>query len=407
MLETGTVLIRGAKQLVTLRGPQRPRRGVELQQLHTISDGALLIRNGLCEEVGPSRRVENLAAARRARVIHANGMAIIPGFVDCHARLMAASPHPGDSAKIARELLSVTWKRHAARTRTLIEAMIRHGTIAAQLFTTGSHDQRVESKVLRVFQALQDAPLSLSEVLLVELRSSVSPAAVESILRWYSKGREAPAVAFTWDADDLAPEQLLRQLRLASAAGALIHLHAHGTTADTAIRIAAEVPVVEISHLEEASAALADNLAGTGAIATLTPSSHFHHDGPPAPARAFIQAGVPVALASHYRSGFGGSLNMQTAIALAVTVLGMSPEESLTAAIFNAACAAGCAATNGSLEIGKAADLVILKVSDYRDVPQNLGMNHVHTAIRRGEIVYQEGAVSHGGTTADGARYQA
>jgi len=114
-----------------------------------------------------------------------------------------------------------------------------------------------------------------------------------------------------------------------------------------------------------------------------------------------------VALASHYRSGFGGSLNMQTAIALAVAVLGMSPEESLTAAIFNAACAAGCAATNGSLEIGKAADLLILKVSDYRDIPQNLGMNHVHTAIRRGEIVYQEGVVSHSGTTVDGAHYQA
>ena len=403
MIETNTLLVRGAKQLVTLRGPTRPRRGVELQQLQTISDGALLIRNGICEEVGPSRRVENLAAARRARVIHANGMAIIPGFVDCHAHLMSATPHLGDTGKIARELLSVTWKRHAARTRTLIEAMIRHGTTAAQVFTTGGHDHRVESKVLRVIQALQDLPLSLSEALLVDLGPSLSRFALASLLEWYSKGRSAPAVAFSWMPDELAREELLYQLRLASRTGMPVRLHAHGGTADTAIRIAAEIPVAEISHLEGASAALASTLAGTGAIATLAPGFYLHDNASPAPARTFIQAGVPVALASHYTSGTAGSLSMQTAIALAVAVLRMSPEESLTAAIFNAACAAGCAATHGSLEIGKTADLLILNVPDYRELAHHFGTNQVHTTIRRGEIVYREGAVSHEDGTASEA----
>jgi imidazolonepropionase len=397
MLEKGTVLIRGAKQLVTLRGPQRPRRGAELQQLHTISDGALLILNGVCAQVGPSRRVENLAAARGAQVIEATGRVVIPGFVDCHAHLMPATPHAG-GREIARELHSVTWKRHAAQVRTLIEAMIRHGTTAAQLLTTGSHDPKVESKVLRVYHALQDEPLSLSAALLVELRSSVSPETLESVLRWYARGREAPAIAFTWNPEELAPEELLSQLRLASGTGISLRLHAHGATADTAIRAAAEVAVVAISHLEEASAALAGNLAASGAIATLTPSSYFHDKAHPAPARAFIQAGVPVALASGYSSGAGGSLNMQTAMAMASMVLGMSPEEALTAATFNGACAAGCAATIGSLEIGKSADLLILNVSDYRELSRQCGINHVHTTIRRGEIVYREGAISHDST---------
>jgi imidazolonepropionase len=393
MFETGTVLIRGAKQLVTLRGPQRPRRGVELQQLHTISDGALLIRNGVCAEVGPSRRVENLAAARTASAINATGRVVIPGFVDCQAHLMTAAPRPG-GGEFARELLSVTWKRHAARTRTLIEAMIRHGTTAAQLLTTGSHDPKVESKVLRVFQAMRGEPLSLSEALLVELRSSVSPEALEFLLRWYARGRDAPAVAFTWQPEELSPEELLRQLHLASGVGVSLHLHAHGGAAETAIRAAAEVAVVEISDLEEASAELADNLAATGAIATLTPCSYLHDKARPAPARAFIEAGVPVALASGYSPGAGGSLNMQTAMAMAGTLLGMSPEESLTAATFNSACAAGCAGTNGSLEIGKSADLLILNVSDYRELSRQWGINQVHTTIRRGEIVYQEGVIS-------------
>lgn len=59
-------MIRSARQLVTLRGPQGPRRGLAMGELAIISDGALLLRDGLIQEVGPTRRVENLAAARGA-----------------------------------------------------------------------------------------------------------------------------------------------------------------------------------------------------------------------------------------------------------------------------------------------------------------------------------------------------
>jgi imidazolonepropionase len=367
-----------------------------LQQVQSISDGALLIRSGVCAEVGPSRRVENLAAARRANAIVATGRVVIPGFVDCHVHPFSAAPWSGDADGTARELLSVTWKRHAARVRTLMHAMVRHGTTAAQLLTTGSRDPRVESKVLRVLQALRDEPLSLSEELLLELDPSISPAALESVLRRYLVGREAPAVGLTWNPEELAPEELVRQLRVASAMGVSLHLHAHGAAAETAIRAAAEIPVAEIAHLEEASATMAGALAATGAIATLTPGSYFSDKAPPAPARAFIEAGVPVALASGYRPGTGSSLNMQTAMAMAGLVLGMSPEEALTAATFNAACAAGCAATSGSLEIGKSADLLILNISDYRELSQHLGINQVHCTVRRGEVIYREGTVSSG-----------
>ncbi len=99
--------------------------------------------------------------------------------------------------------------------------------------------------------------------------------------------------------------------------------------------------------------------------------------------------------------GSRGSLNMQTAMAMAGEVLDMSPEEALTAATFNGACAAGCAATNGSLEIGKLADLLILNVSDYRELSQHLGINQVHTGLRRGEIVYQEGVIARGSTVTE------
>src|SRR5262252_6007438 len=96
-LQTGPILIRGARQLLTLRGPKGPRRGSDLNELGIISDGALLIRDGLIEEVGPTRRVENLAAARGAVEVSALTRVVMPGFVDSHTHLVFP-PHGTDGA---------------------------------------------------------------------------------------------------------------------------------------------------------------------------------------------------------------------------------------------------------------------------------------------------------------------
>src|SRR4051794_6858713 len=87
-----TVLIRGARQLLTLHGPTGPRRGESMRQLGMIEDGALLISDGIITNVGPTRRIENLAEARSAEEISASGRVVMPGFVDSHTRLIAAPP---------------------------------------------------------------------------------------------------------------------------------------------------------------------------------------------------------------------------------------------------------------------------------------------------------------------------
>src|SRR5579871_4167573 len=89
---TGTILIRGARQLLTLRGPQAARRGADLNELGIIPDGALLIRDGCLQEVGTTRRVENLAEARDAFEINAAGRVVMPGFVDSHTHLVFPPP---------------------------------------------------------------------------------------------------------------------------------------------------------------------------------------------------------------------------------------------------------------------------------------------------------------------------
>ena len=100
-------LIRGARQLLTLRGPSGPRRGADLRKLGIIQDGAVLIADGLIVEVGPSRRVENLALARGAEEIDASGCVVMPGFVDSHVHVVRGTPSGAiatraESARTAR-----------------------------------------------------------------------------------------------------------------------------------------------------------------------------------------------------------------------------------------------------------------------------------------------------------------
>src|SRR4051794_25509658 len=99
-----TVLIRGARQLLTLHGPSGPRRGDAMRHLGVIEDGALLITNGTITNVGPTRRIENLARARTAEEINAAGRVVMPGFVDCHTHLIAAPPrvaeHPAGTQSV-------------------------------------------------------------------------------------------------------------------------------------------------------------------------------------------------------------------------------------------------------------------------------------------------------------------
>ena len=83
------ILIRGARQLLTLRGVPAPRRVNAMSDLAVVPDGAVLIEDERIVTVGPGRRIENLAEARGAEVIDADGCVVMPGFIDPHTMLVS------------------------------------------------------------------------------------------------------------------------------------------------------------------------------------------------------------------------------------------------------------------------------------------------------------------------------
>ncbi len=124
------------------------------------------------------------------------------------------------------------------------------------------------------------------------------------------------------------------------------------------------------------------------------PCASFYTAAGNAPARALVDAGVPIALGSDFHPTFSPTLNMQTVVALACLRMGLTPAEAITAATINGAHALDCAGRTGSLEPGKSADVAILNVSHPRDLASSLlETNLVHTTMKGGAVIYREGEV--------------
>src|SRR5277367_1568419 len=82
------ILVRNARQLLTLRGPPGPRRGADLRDLGIIKQGAVLIVDDKIRHVGLTSRLANLKEADGATEINASGCVVLPGFVDSHTHLV-------------------------------------------------------------------------------------------------------------------------------------------------------------------------------------------------------------------------------------------------------------------------------------------------------------------------------
>lgn len=330
------VLVRGARQLITLRGPSGPRRGAECQNLGIIADGSVLIRDGRIVSVGPSRRIENLAEARSADVIEAHGMLVMPAFIDAGVRL-------GEDGAITRRYLQLA-------------AM--HGTAA-----TGC---RGEYSILRSIEPATGVP----RVVPVLECGSADEAVV-------ARARKRELVSFLRTDVNAFDGDGRRMLR---ALGVPLRLYSnHGTHGDwIGLAMTIGAPVLEIS--DDVRGAHRDLLADSEIIAVASASA-------PVSLRGLLDSGVALALSSGWRHGAGGGFNLLNLAVRACQEHGMDITEAITLVTINAAHALGLAETFGSIEIGKQADLLLLHVSDHRDLSSYAGVNIVAKYLKAGRVL--------------------
>jgi imidazolonepropionase len=321
-----------------------------MRDLTIIEDGALLIENGLISEVGPTRRVENLAAAQRAEVIDATGCVVAPGFVDAHTHLLEATRRGARSWSPARL---------ESEARTRLNWLSGHGTTTAGAMAEDARD-------LRVLAALADSPVQIVATMTIPAEGF---------------GEHLPAVRFvSSDTTDLAVAR--KQLAECRRAGFSVRLHG-GAAALAALEFGA----VTVEHYRPAEHPAGDLLERSAVILTMTPGVEYQAGCAAVDARQLIDRGACLALGSEFRPTTTMAGSMAAAVSMACAQMGMTPAEAFTAATMNGAHALGVPRAVGSLELGKQADVVIFSVPDYREVPAALGLNLVRLTLKRGQVV--------------------
>ena len=401
----GTILIRGARQLLTLqsRGSRGPRRGAELNDLGIIPDGAVLIRDGVVKELGPTRRVENLADARGALEVNAVGRVVMPGFVDSHTHLPFPPGVPSlDPGGAMRVVMTSSSKLLAGKTRLHLDAMARHGTTTTEAKSACGEDA-ADIKILRSVVSLKAVPIEVYPTYLMKLAGASesrnadgTPEVMRLIGEFLPRIRRRGLAVFAdleWEPEASLYPVFLRYLEAARELGLERKVQDRHPSPTGSVRAAVENGALSIDHLCRHDSLEMSLLARSSTLVTVLPSTMLFGDGTAAPARELVQGGVAVAIGSNYNPLESPILSMQTVIWLACRHLKLTPAEAISAATINGAHALGVAEKTGSLERGKSADLLLLNMGDYRELGHRLGANAVHVTMKRGEFIYREGKV--------------
>jgi imidazolonepropionase len=380
-------VLRHCRQLLTCAGAA-PRRGPAQHDAGVIADGALAWDADTILFAGPDAQLPLELTA--VSPIDGSSWSVVPGFVDAHTHAMFA----GDRREeLRRRLAGATYAEIAAAgggivstvratraateadlvtaTRRRLDEMLACGTTTAEVKSGYGLTLESELKMLRAIRVLN----AEHTVDLVPTFMGAHEVPLEQRTRreHYVKtviGEMIPAVAAEglaeWcdvfcETGVFTPEESRSILEAGVRHGLKPRIHADELGASGGSSVAAQVGARSADHLIFVPDAGIAAMRDAGVVATLLPNAAFYLKlGRFAPARALIDAAVPVALATDVNPGGGFSPSMPFAMTLACFGMGLTFEEAVTAATINAAWSVDRAQTVGSLEAGKRMDAVIV-----------------------------------------------
>jgi imidazolonepropionase len=283
---------------------------------------------------------------------------------------------------------------------------MRHGSTTIEAKTGLGLDESGEMKLLRVLSHLAESGLNVVPTFLApHVPPPEFPGTMDQYLDWVNayllpKVRTRNLAKFVdgiCGPAALSVEQAHALLNAARRLGFATKLHAENTERKGVVRMAIEMGVVSIAGLNHSDPSDATLLGQSRTVGVIMPGPMYQgYASRFAPARMLIDHGAALALASGFHPPVSSTYNMMTVIAIACTHMGLTPEEAISAGTINGAHALSRSAQVGSLEFGKEADLIMLGVSDYREIPFQFGVNLVALTMQKGQVVYREGVVACG-----------
>jgi imidazolonepropionase len=413
------LLVHSAAQLLTAPPGTAPLVGPDLDRPSLLEDAAVAVVGERIAAVGTTAEVlARYPEGEAAAVLDARGRLVAPGFVDAHTHLPFAGTREmefdarargesyesiaargGGIRASVRQLRSIDEGALADRVEARLGALLRQGITTVEAKSGYGLSTDAEMKQLRALRSA--AARSPVEIVPTFLGAHEIPDEYRDRRAAYVEllaHEMIPAVAreglarfcdVFCDRGVYTVEESRTILLAGKAHGLFPKLHADELADVGAAALAAEVGAISADHLLHASDAGLDAMAQAGVIAVLLPGTAFTLGLPYARARAMVERGLAVALATDFNPGSTMSSSMSLALTLAVTQMKLSPAEAWMAATANAACALGEGARLGRIQPGFQADLCLYDAADYRHVPYHYGQEHVHTVIKRGVVALE------------------
>ena len=414
-------IVRRIGLLVTMAGPA-PRTGAAMRDLAPRSDSAIAASGGRILWIGEDRSVESaVRLAPEGVLLDAEGGAVLPGFVDAHTHLafagerdeetrqrLAGASYKEIAAAGGGIVRSVAATRAASREELAaaiedrLDEMLLCGTTTAEVKSGYGLETAAEIRSLEAIRlAASRHPVSIVPTFLGA--HEVPPEHREDRGRYVDLlvGEMIPAVAehgLAEFADVFCEEGVFtveesrRILLAARARGLKLRIHADELATTGGAELAGELRARSADHLVYVSEKGMQALAAASCVATLLPAAAFYlRLGRFAPARALIDAGAPVALATDVNPGGGLSPSLPFAMAVGCFGMGLSLEEATSAITVNAAWSLDRQEEIGRLEVGRRADLVLLRSARLLDLVR-VGVPAIRAVVKGGRVVVRDGA---------------
>ena len=395
-----TLIFLNASQVVTCAGPAEARRGLAMSKLETLTDAAVVIEGERIAAVGKESTLRREYPG--AVEIDCRNGVLTPGLVDSHTHAIfgrARADEQGmraagmDYMQIAgqgggihssvRDLRGRSEDELVRLARARLQRLASYGITTVEVKSGYGLTLDDELKTLRAIARLGDelpmriVPtfLGAHEIPLEHRETAAARKAYIDLLigemlpRIATDGLARFADVFCETGVYSIPESR-RILLAARSNGLLIKLHADELTSCGGAELAAEIGATSADHLGAISESGVEALARSSTVATLLPGTMlFLGKQTRAPARALIDAGVPVALATDFNPGTSPTPNLPLILTLGVSQLRMSANEAIIAATVNGAAALALAGEIGQLAPGFRADLALFEIDRVEELP--------------------------------------
>jgi imidazolonepropionase len=426
------VLLVNIGQLLTLgsaSGRSAPRRGADLREFAILEDAAVLCLGGKIVSVGNTKDAlrDSWLKKHRKKVIEIDcaGQVVVPGFVDSHthpafmtARLVdfekrtagASYEEIAEAGGGIRSSLEPVRKagKSALAEKVLgaLHEMAEQGTTTVE--AKSGYGLTVDSELkslAAIRQAAREWPGTVVSTLLgahvlpQEFRGRSQKyveAVCKEMIPQAARRKLAQFVDVFCDRGAFSEKETAAIFGAALESGLRVRAHLGQLSAPGAGFIDSMLSCCQpasLDHMDHVNDDDIHALAKADTVVTFVPGANYFLglDRYPA-ARKFIDAGVPVALATDYNPGSSPTASMPFVMSLACTHMKMSPAEAVAAATINGACALGLQERKGSVEPGKDADLAVFEVEDYREIPYWFASNRCALTVLNGALVASGGS---------------